>query len=117
MEKGSHIFGSSSTTNAMTADPVKLEVYDPSGAIEVTQTFAPRIVDLNGKTICELSNNSWQAHRTFPAIRELLQQKYPTAKIVPFTEFPQGNTGIDDEKTADLVKKKGCQAVIVGNAA
>jgi hypothetical protein len=102
--------------SAKAEDPLALEVYNPTGAFEITQLHAARLGDLNGKTICELSNDSWQAHRTFPALRELLQRKYPTAKIVPFTEFPQGNTGIDDDKTADLLKQKGCQAAIVGNA-
>jgi hypothetical protein len=101
---------------AAAEDAVTLEVYNPTGAFEITQLHAARVGDLSGKTICELSNDSWQAHRTFPAVRELLQRKYPTAKIIPFTEFPQGNTGIDDDKTAAMAKKKGCQAVIVGNA-
>ncbi len=101
---------------ATAEDAVTLEVYNPTGAFEITQLHAPRLGDLNGKTICELSNDSWQAHRTFPAVRELLQRKFPTAKIIPFTEFPQGNVGIDDDKTADLLKQKGCQAAIVGNA-
>ena len=104
------------TPGAAAVDAVTLEVYNPTGAFETTQLHASRLGDLNGKTICELSNDSWQAHRTFPAVRDLLQRKYPTAKIIPFTEFPQGNTGIDDDKTAALAKKKGCQAVIVGNA-
>jgi hypothetical protein len=27
-----------------------------------------------------------------------------------------GNNGIDSEKTVDLLVKKGCQAVVIGNA-
>jgi hypothetical protein len=96
--------------------PVTLKVYDPTGAIEVTQLHARRLDDLNGRTICELSNGSWEDNRTFPVIRELLQRQFSTAKIVPYTEFPVGNVQIDVDTTADLVKKKGCQAAIVGNA-
>jgi hypothetical protein len=98
--------------------PVTLKVFDPTGAIEVTQLFAPRLSDLNVKTICEVSNTSWEAARTFPLIRELLIKQYPTAKIIDFTRFPSGTTTISDEnsKLGDKLKAAGCQAAIVGNA-
>ena len=109
-----------STKEAIAAVPVTLELYDPTGAVEVTQLHAPRLADLHGKTICELSDGTWEDHRTFPLIRELLQKQFPTAKFIPYTEFPHGSgsTGylIDDDKVAEMVKKKGCQAVITGNA-
>jgi hypothetical protein len=105
------------------AVPVTLKVYNPTGAIEVKQVFAPRLADLNGKTICEISNDSWEASRTFPAIREVLLRQFPTAKIVPYTEFPYGagsagggSYAMDDDRIVDMVKTKGCQAVITGNA-
>jgi hypothetical protein len=108
------------TKDATAADPVKIEVYDPTGAVEVSQLHAPRLADLHGKTICELSDGTWEDNRTFPLIRELLQKQFPTARFIPYTEFPYGKGGgvylIDDNKVADMVKKKGCQAVIVGNA-
>ncbi len=98
--------------------PVKLEVYNPTGAIEVTQLFAQRLTDLNGKTICEISANHWEAPRTFALINELFQKQYPTTRIVPFTEMP--TIGVSQEIPTDVlnkvVKEKGCQAVIVGNA-
>jgi len=108
------------TNEAMAADPVRFELYDPTGAVEVTQLHAPRLADLHGKTICELSDGTWEDHRTFPLIRELLQKQYPTAKFIPYTDFPHGSGSggylMDDDKVADMVKKRGCQAVITGNA-
>jgi hypothetical protein len=98
------------------ATPEILEVYDPTGVMEISQIHAPRLDSLAGKTICELSDDTWQAHRVLPEIRKLLREKYPSAKFIPYTEFPMGNTGIDSEKAADLLVKKGCQAVIIGNA-
>jgi len=98
------------------AAPVTLEVYNPTGAIQVSYLFAPRLADLNGKTICEVSDDGWEAYRTFPAFREALQEKFPTAKIIPYTEFPVGTYEIDVDNIGDLLKKKGCQAAIVGNA-
>ena len=115
--------GCVSAAQAAAATPVTLTVYNPTGATEVKQVFAPRLADLNGKTICELSNNAWEAPRTFPAIRELLKRQFPTAKFIPYTEFPYGpgsagggSYAMDDDKIVKLVKEKGCQAVITGNA-
>ena len=97
---------------------VSLELYDPTGIKEITQLYAPRLADLRGKTICELSNYEWQTARTFPAIRELLQKRFPDIKIIPYTEFPILNTYQDEtEVLSQLLREKGCDGVIVGNAA
>ncbi len=104
------------TRDAAAQSPVTLTVYDPTGAFQVTQTFAPRLPDLSGKTICEVTNGSWEADRMFPAIRQLLQRQYPTAKIITFDQFPRLSTGIDVPGLEDAVKAKGCQGAIVGNA-
>ncbi|MFC1971280.1 hypothetical protein ACFLV0_05080 [Chloroflexota bacterium] len=97
-------------------DPVILKVYNPSGAFEVAPLFAPRLGDLAGKTICELWNRSWEGQATFPEIDVWLQKQFPTLKIIPYTEFPVGKAEIDNDKTAQLVKSMGCDAVITGNA-
>ena len=101
---------------AASADPSILQVCDPTGAMEITEVHAPRLDTLDGKTICELSNDSWQAHRVLPEIRRLLQERFPTAQFIPYTEFPTGNEGIDTEKAAELVARTGAHAVIIGNA-
>jgi hypothetical protein len=105
-----------SVKEATVVGPVTLNLYNPTGGTEVTQVHAPRLPNLNGKTICELSNGTWGDLRTFPLIRELLQRRFPDAKLIPFTEFPVGSEQIDKESTIDMVIKKGCQAVITGNA-
>ncbi len=98
--------------------PVTLTLYNPTGAFEVTQTFAPRVADLNGKTICEVSNDSWEDKRTFPLITSLLQKQFPTAKFITSENFAHGSNNITVETSGlgKQVKDKGCQAVIVGNA-
>ncbi len=101
---------------ALSADSAILEVYDPTGAMEITEAHAPRMDTLAGKTIAELSNDSWQAHRVLPEVRRLLQARFPTARFLPYTKFPTGNEGIDTEKAADLVARSGAKAVIIGNA-
>ncbi len=101
-----------------------LKVYRPTGAIEVKQVFAARLPDLNGKTICELSNDAFEASRTFPYLREVLRSQFPNVNIVPYTEFPQGrgsrgggSYAIDDDSIVAMAMAKGCDAVITGNAA
>ena len=96
---------------------VKLEFYDPSGTIEVTQPHAPRLPSLEGKRIGIVTNEQWQAFRTLPLLKKLFEQDFPGIEVLPIDAFPQGNALIGDEETARLVKQSGVDAVIVGNAA
>jgi hypothetical protein len=101
------------------ADPVTLAVHNPTGAIEVTQLFAPRLPNLDGKTICELHNDAWESTRTFPVVTQALQTRYPTAKIIDYTKMPyfsERSTPEELAKIAATVKAAGCQAAILGNA-
>jgi len=104
-------------TPAKGSVPVTLEVLNPVAAKQLGELHAPRLKDLNGKTICELSTAAWEARRTFPFIREQLQKQFPTMKIIPYTEFPLGTINIDVADIGETLRKKGCQAVITGNAA
>lgn len=106
------------------------EVVRPLGEDEKkTANIAPRLNDLKGKTIGELSSNIYNAHISFPIIREMLKERYPDIKIIPFTEIndrlPQqtivtysGDTAAQEEKERAIVKiarEKGCEAFIIGN--
>ncbi|MFC1966853.1 hypothetical protein ACFLWI_07955, partial [Chloroflexota bacterium] len=59
-----------------------LEVFNPTGATDITTSHAPRLDTLEGKTIYLVSHDIWQAYRTLPLIRDLLQERFPTATIV-----------------------------------
>ena len=96
---------------------VKLEFYDPSGVLEVTQPHAPRLDSLAGKRIGFVSNEQWQAYRMLPLLKELLEKDFPGVQVLPIDAYPQGNALIGEEQTAALVKKSGVDGVIVGNAA
>ncbi len=97
--------------------PVTIEVYNPTGFTkEPVHFYAPRLEDLNNKVIGELSNGEWEDCRTFPLIRHLLRKRFPDAHIIPYTEFPLGVNNIDVENIGHIMKKRGCQAVIVGNS-
>ncbi len=103
----------------MAPEPVSLEVFDPTGGVEVTQLFSPRLPNLEGKVICELANRMWESTRTFPYLREVLRKRFPNTTIIPFEEMP-----FFDERTsvaelaeiARIVKEKGVQGAIIGNA-
>ena len=107
--------------------PVSLEVFNPSSEIVITAKNAPRFDTLNGKTICEVWHTSrqgntggWRGSETFPAIRELLQRQFPGIKIVPYTEFPEATRSaypywVSTDEVGEVLKAKGCDAVLVGN--
>ena len=52
---------------------MKLDVFNPCGsALDANKfQYAPRLADLNGKTIGEISNRIWESDRIFPLIRAL----------------------------------------------
>lgn len=102
-----------------------IEVVSPAGLEVVKRSgSAPRVENLDGKTIGEVWNGVFRGDFTFPIIRRLLQQKYPRVRIIPYTEFPH-TPGSDNparqreraRRIAAMAKEKGCDAVISGNGA
>jgi hypothetical protein len=96
---------------------VTLEFHDPSGVVAVTQPHAPRLAGLAGRRVGFVSNEQWQAYRTLPLLKRLLEADFPGIEVLPIDAFPQGNALIGTEETAALVKQSGVDAVVVGNAA
>ena len=96
---------------------VKLEFYDPAGAIEITQPHAPRLDAIAGKKIGIVTNEQWQAYRTLPLIKSFFEEDFPDVEILPIDAYPQGNALIGEDETAKLVQQSGVDAVIIGNAA
>jgi hypothetical protein len=103
----------------------KLAVVSPAGRAAVKVTgVAPRLADLNGKTVGEVWNGVFKGDLTFPVIRKLLQARYPGIRIVPYTEFyhlPGSDVAAHQRELArDVVAKAmetGCDALISGNGA
>ncbi|MBI2906239.1 MAG: hypothetical protein HYX92_01145 [Chloroflexi bacterium] len=82
---------------------------------------APRLSDLSGKTICEVWNGQFRGDIAFPMLRQLLQERYPGVKVIPYTEFPKtdviGSTKLLQERTdtaVALAVQRGCDAIITG---
>jgi hypothetical protein len=80
-------------------------------------TLKPRPTDLNGLTVCELSDYGFKAEEVFPLVRKLLKQRYPDIKFVEYTVFGNTHGAQEDEVIASLpekLKAKNCGVVISG---
>ena len=87
---------------------VTLEVLNPSNDMVLDKMNAPRLDTLNGKTVCCIwGTRLYRGDEIFPVLTDMLQKKYPTATIVPWTEMRGGNPVTE-------LKEKGCDAVING---
>ncbi|VTU27524.1 hypothetical protein H4CHR_02016 [Variovorax sp. PBS-H4] len=101
----------------------KLSVISPIGAEAVEQkNLAKRLDTLNGKVVAEVWNEDFKGDIMFPIYRELLKQRFPEVKIVPYTDIPyaslKGTPSYQREVLNDIVaalKAKGADAVITGN--
>lgn len=74
--------GNTPSSSSTKTESVELTVYDPTGSIEITQTFAPRLDSLDNKTIAFVGDDMWEEDRTFPLIKQLMEQKYPSITIL-----------------------------------
>jgi hypothetical protein len=86
------------------------------------RAIAPRLETLNGKTIGEVYNHHFKGDSMFPLYRQLLRQRYPGVRVIPYTELPASFVGGDTtyhrtvaQQIAALAKEKGCDALISGN--
>lgn len=104
----------------------KWEVVRPTGARVVPSTgLAPRVDTLNGKTVCEVWNGGFAGEVSFPIIEELLRQRFPSLKVIPYTEFPlstiaamKPSTKVETlEAIRAALVSRGCDALITGNGA
>ena len=87
-----------------------------------SQGIAPRLESLAGQTVGEVYNHHFKGDQMFGLYRELLQERYPGVKIVPFTEMPASFVGGDPathrriaQEVAATAREKGLDALILGN--
>jgi hypothetical protein len=98
-------------------------VISPIGAEAVEQkNLAQRLDTLNGKVVAEVWNEDFKGDIMFPIYRELLKERFPEVKIVPYTDIPyaslKGTPSYQREVLNDIIatlKAKGADAVITGN--
>jgi hypothetical protein len=86
------------------------------------QAIAPRLETLRGKTVGEVYNHHFKGDHMFRIYRQLLRQRYPDVRVVPYTELPASFVGGDSayhrsvaKEIAAAAKEKGCDALITGN--
>ena len=99
------------------------KVLSPLGDDTIEEiTMAPRPDSLNGKTICLTANGSFKSNVTLKVIEKLLLERYPSSKVIPYTEMPEcfkapapGTMTPKRSVMEEALKEKGCDAVISGN--
>jgi hypothetical protein len=86
------------------------------------QAIAPRLETLQGKTVGEVYNHHFKGDHMFQIYRQLLRQRYPGVRVIPYTELPASFVGGDPayhrtvaKEIAAVAKAKGCDALISGN--
>jgi hypothetical protein len=100
----------------------KFEVLNPIGEPGAKrETFASRVQDFNGKTICAVSNGMFRAESVLSTFGELIKKRYPAAKFIPWTDLPVISVWGDVDKSLKELKtalqQKGCDAVIASTGA
>ena len=95
----------------------KIEVFDPTGTIDVQQPHAARIPTLSGKRIGFLTNEQWQAYFALPILKSQIEADFPDSQVLPIDAFPKGNEKIGAADIVNLIKQQNVDAVIIGNAA
>ena len=102
-----------------TANPEgKYEVLWPLSRRAVRDTkAAPRLPDLNGKTVAELWDVIFRGETIYPLVREYIKARFPGVKFVPYTEFGNFHGAREHEVSAtipDKLRAHHADAVIVG---
>lgn len=78
---------------------------------------APRLPDLNGKTICELWDVIFRGETIYPLVRDYIRARFPQARFVTYEQFGNFHGAREAQVTAEIPAKlraHGADAVIVG---
>ncbi len=102
----------------------KMKVISPVGEPAVKErAIASSFKNLEGKTVCEVWNGSFEGQVSFPIIEEMLRKRFPGINLIPYAEFPLFPvTSLSPEKKEKKLEalrtaliEKRCDAVITGN--
>ena len=79
---------------------------------------APRIPDLNGKTIIELWDVIFRGETIYPLVREHIRKRFPRVKFIEYSEIGNFYGAREEQDIArrlpERVKAKRADAAIVG---
>jgi UDP-N-acetyl-D-mannosaminuronic acid transferase (WecB/TagA/CpsF family) len=102
----------------MASNEPRYEVLSPLSRKAVKRTAAaPRVPDLNGKTICELWDVIFRGETIYPLVREHIRKRFPGVKFVGYEEFGNFHGALEAKISAEIPAKlraHGADAVIVG---
>ena len=82
-----------------------------------TTAAAPRVPDLNGKTICELWDVIFRGETIYPLVRDYIRKRFPDARFVTYEEFGNFHGAREAQVSSEIPAKlraHGADAVIVG---
>ena len=97
---------------------VVLTVFDPTGSVEITQEYAPRLDSYEGKTIAFVGNDMWEQKRMFEVIERRIRELYPSVTIIGAENFPQDTDKLTKVPNGitEIMQEKGVDGAIIGNA-
>ena len=88
-----------------TGEPL-FEVLWPLARRAVTDTrAAPRLPDLNGKTVCELWDVIFRGETIYPLVREYIKARFPRVNFVGHEQFGNFHGAREREVVATLPEK------------
>lgn len=79
------------------------------------------VLDLRGKTICELWDQVFKGDQIFAIVRKMLAERFPNVRSISHETFGDTTPGDDpvahEKQLSDRLRALGCDAVIsaVGN--
>jgi hypothetical protein len=102
----------------MTASEPRYDVLSPLPRKAVKSTAAaPRVPDLNGKTVCELWDVIFRGETIYPLVREYIRARFPGVRFVGYEEFGNFHGAREAEVSAQIperLRAHEADAVIVG---
>jgi hypothetical protein len=100
------------------ANEPRFEVLSPVSRRAVKSTSAaPRLPDLNGKTIAELWDVIFRGETIYPLVREYIRQRFPGVRFVTYEQFGNFHGAREAQVTAEIpakLRQHQADAVIVG---
>jgi len=82
-----------------------------------TSAAAPRVPDLNGKTVCELWDVIFRGETIYPIVREYIRNRFSGVRFVGYEEFGNFHGAREAQVSAEIPAKlraHHADAVIVG---
>ncbi len=78
---------------------------------------APRLPDLNGKTVCELWDVIFRGETIYPLVREYIRRRFPDVRFVTYEAFGNFHGAREAQVSAEIparLRAHDADAVIVG---